>query len=215
MTKSEFLMALAEKLSEDLPAEAVTQELRYYEGFIDGEIGRGLDEETVTDRLGDPILIARNITESPRESLVYNDDSYQEGFTESRYQEVRETSDWVKREVETVYDAGEKKPLEKAVEKAGEKAEDFDRRRKSQDDGAKAEEKAEEKAARKAFISAIFTRADGSLNWKLIGTLAVIALVVVLVVVSLVKVVTFLFPVIIVLVVIWLLYVFFIDRRKQ
>lgn len=210
MTKSEFLMALAEKLAEDLPAEAVTQELRYYEGFIDGELARGLDEETVTDRLGDPILIARNITEAPRETLVYREDSYQEGYSESTYQEIHEASDWVKKEVETVYDAGDKKPIEKAVERAGERAEDFAERRKSGDDGREAQEK----EARKAFISALFTQADGSLNWKLIGTLAVIALVLVLAIVSLVKVVTFLFPVIIVLVLIWILYVAVIDRRK-
>lgn len=210
MTKSEFLTALAEKLAEDLPAEAVAQELRYYEGYIDGEIGRGLDEETVTNGLGDPILIARNIAEAPREAVAYRGDAYEEGITESRYQEVRETSDWVKKEVETVYDAGEKNVLEKAAEKAGERAENFSERKKQEDDGTKAQER----EARKAFISAVFREADGTLNWRLIGTLAVIALILVLAVVSLVKVVTFLFPVIIVLVIAWVVYAGVISRRK-
>lgn len=85
MTKNEFLEALRSKLLEDLPPEVVESEVRYYEGYLDGEISRGKTEEQAAAELGDPILIARTIIESPHDETVFGrvvqsgEDAYYEG----------------------------------------------------------------------------------------------------------------------------------------
>ena len=86
MNKQEFLDALAAKLSEEItnPAE-VADQVSYYEGYIDSEIANGKDEETVTGELGDPILIARNILESPgSDRRDYSTSSYEQGRAEAQ-----------------------------------------------------------------------------------------------------------------------------------
>lgn len=85
MTKQEFLGTLGEKLSEELSAAEVASQVRYYEGYLDGEIRRGRTEEEAVASIGDPILIARTIMESPREHTMFGTpvpdeaDSYYEG----------------------------------------------------------------------------------------------------------------------------------------
>ena len=94
MNKQEFLDALAAKLSEEIPNPAeVADQVSYYEGYIDSEIADGKDEETVTDELGDPILIARNILESPgSDRRDYSTSSYEQGKAEARYQRESESA---------------------------------------------------------------------------------------------------------------------------
>ena len=93
MTKQEFIDALSQKLSEDLDESGVYSETSYYIGYIDAETAKGRTEEEVTAELGDPILIARNIVESPRDlSAVYAGDSYEQGYSEAQYQAQKRES---------------------------------------------------------------------------------------------------------------------------
>ncbi|MDO4620290.1 MAG: hypothetical protein Q4B09_06670 [Lachnospiraceae bacterium] len=93
MTKREFLDALSEKLYEALPTAAVLQQVQYYEGYIDGLVRNGCSEEDAVAELGDPILIARTIIESPRDegemlyqSQASQDELYMEGSFEAEHQ---------------------------------------------------------------------------------------------------------------------------------
>ena len=88
MTKQEFLKALGEKLSEDLPAAEVLRQIQYYEGYIDAETSRGRDEESILEELGDPILIARNVSESPiTHRNSWNTQSpYEQGYVQGSYE---------------------------------------------------------------------------------------------------------------------------------
>ena len=88
MTKEEFLIALGNKLSEDMSEPEIASELRYYEGYIDAEVSRGKSEEEATDQLGDPVLIARNIVEAPGNSYGYREDTYAQGYEEATYQQT-------------------------------------------------------------------------------------------------------------------------------
>lgn len=85
MTKKEFIEALALKLSEELDAAETASQIRYYEGYLDGEVARGHTEEEAVEALGDPNLIAKTIIEMPREDGFFGrtvpseSDSYYEG----------------------------------------------------------------------------------------------------------------------------------------
>lgn len=98
MTKQEFLSALGEKLKEGMTSAQIISQVRYYEGYIDGEIAKGKTEEEAVADLGDPILIARNILESPREevdsifgpSVEDQEDAYEEGSYQGENQHSEE-----------------------------------------------------------------------------------------------------------------------------
>ena len=77
MNKEEFLQGLSEKLSEDLSPGDVEEQVAYYRGYIDGELKKGRTEEEATFELGDPILIARNLVESPQSYRVNTTNAYE------------------------------------------------------------------------------------------------------------------------------------------
>lgn len=86
MTKIEFIRTLTEKLYEGMPRAQVLSHARYYEGYIDGEMARGKTQEEAVADLGDPLLIARNLLDSPQQTgsffgtLVQDqEDAYAEG----------------------------------------------------------------------------------------------------------------------------------------
>ncbi len=86
MTRQEFIGALGQKLAEALPEAEVLSQVQYYQGYIDGELHRGRTEQEIFDELGDPVLIARNIIDSPRpEESVFGipvqdgESAYEEG----------------------------------------------------------------------------------------------------------------------------------------
>ena len=82
MTRQEFTDRLAARLAGSLPPSAVRSQVRYYEGYIDAEIRNGKTEEEATAGLGDPVLIARSILESPHSEAdftVSDGDAYEEG----------------------------------------------------------------------------------------------------------------------------------------
>ncbi len=91
MTKQEFLNALSAKLYEELPTAEVLDQIRYYEGYIDGEMARGKTEEQITEELGDPNVIAKSILNAPRQTYDSGQEEYQQGYTEAQ-QAYKETS---------------------------------------------------------------------------------------------------------------------------
>jgi len=64
MTKPEFLEILQTALSGRVSAGVLTENLRFYEDYINTEIRKGKSEEEVFAALGDPRLIARTIIET-------------------------------------------------------------------------------------------------------------------------------------------------------
>lgn len=61
MTKQEFIEKLRLALNGKVPGSVVTENLQYYEDYINTEIRKGKSEQEVLGALGDPRLIARTI----------------------------------------------------------------------------------------------------------------------------------------------------------
>ena len=197
MTKEEFLNALGNKLSEDLSESEIASELRYYEGYIDAEVSRGKSEEEATEQLGDPILIARNIAEAPRNSYGYREATYEQGYEEATYQQTKAvTSD-----TESGYQEVE----------AEEYAPDYEFGENEESDGPAFKEKnsaffdngffdrtPDFKVEKVQGFSSLFRNLDGSFNWGCLTALLVAVLVVGLVIVLVTKVVITAWPVILV-----------------
>ena len=83
------------KLSEEFSTAEVLSQIQYYQGYIDGEMRKGKTEEEILDELGDPMLIAKTILESPREDSSYGyvrsqQDAYDEGAYQGEYQKSAE-----------------------------------------------------------------------------------------------------------------------------
>lgn len=184
MTKQEFIDALSQKLSEDLDEQAVYNETRYYIGYIDAETAKGRAEEEVTAELGDPILIARNLVDSPRNTTeIYAGDTYAQGYSEAEYQaQKRENApEVVTDEVEEV-DAQELPPY-----KEPEPAKQFD--------NGFYERQPEQQVEK---TSSTFRGADGSFNWGLITGILITLLVVVVIIAVVAKVISFFWPLILI-----------------
>lgn len=64
MTKQDFLEKLRFALSGKVNPEVVTDNINYYEDYINMEIRKGRSEKEVLEALGDPRLIARTIAET-------------------------------------------------------------------------------------------------------------------------------------------------------
>lgn len=64
MKKAEFLEKLRSALSGKVSSGLVTDNMRYYEDYINTEIRKGKSEGEVLAALGDPRLIARTIIET-------------------------------------------------------------------------------------------------------------------------------------------------------
>lgn len=64
MSKQEFLEKLRLALNGKVSADVVTENINYYEDYINTELRKGKSEEEVLASLGDPRLIARTIAET-------------------------------------------------------------------------------------------------------------------------------------------------------
>lgn len=64
MTKYEFIEKLRAALSVSLNYNAVNDNVRYYEDYIDTQLRQGKSEQEVLGGLGDPRLIAKTIIEA-------------------------------------------------------------------------------------------------------------------------------------------------------
>ncbi|HAE45683.1 MAG TPA: hypothetical protein DCG37_08850 [Lachnospiraceae bacterium] len=221
MNKEEFLQGLSDKLSEDLSPGEVEEQVAYYRGYIDGELKKGRTEEEATFDLGDPILIARNLVESPPSYRVNTTSAYEQGMAESEYPDTRGL-------------AGEKADEEYVPENADAYAEtytdtadysaenDWQPERSSSDHegdhrGYKEAERnatfdngffesGQKQSIERGGFTSLFKRSDGGINWRLISILMVIILVVLAVVTITAKVVITFWPVILIMLVISLIF---------
>jgi len=64
MSRQEFLQRLRDTITGEVPGNVVEENIRYYEEYIRGEVLKGSSEETVTEAIGDPRLIAKTIIEA-------------------------------------------------------------------------------------------------------------------------------------------------------
>lgn len=107
MTKTEFLESLRLALGGRVDSGQLTENLEYYEDYINTEIRKGRDEGEVLSELGDPRLIARTIVETgggSRRSSGYGDSSSRHGSGQAgQYAEYGEDSGWSGREADTGY----------------------------------------------------------------------------------------------------------------
>lgn len=76
MTKQEFLEILRQALNGRVASDQLTENMRFYEDYINMEVRKGKSEEEVLAALGDPRLIARTIVETNggqgRQSAEFN-----------------------------------------------------------------------------------------------------------------------------------------------
>ena len=203
MNKQEFLDALAAKLSEEIPNPAeVADQVSYYEGYIDSEIADGKDEETVTDQLGDPILIARNILEAPgSDRRDYSTSSYEQGKAEARYQRESESagSFW-----EAAYESADGGFFERTG------PQEVNNGTGESGSAEKTEQSIEDN---RNAAAGFFRMADGSFNWGCLGWILVAVLVVLAVVTLVTHVVIRFWPVILLLLSAGIITSFFNNRR--
>ena len=88
MNRSEFLNKLREALENDLNAQAVQDNIEYYDSYIRSEIKNGRTEQEILDMLGDPWVIARTIINSAEnERDYYSGTSGAYGSGQSMYTE--------------------------------------------------------------------------------------------------------------------------------
>lgn len=78
MTKQEFMEKLRLALTGKVPGNVVTENLQYYEDYINTEIRKGKSEEEVLAALGDPRLIARTIITASAQADTAGAGEYQE-----------------------------------------------------------------------------------------------------------------------------------------
>ncbi|MFV0361912.1 MAG: DUF1700 domain-containing protein [Suipraeoptans sp.] len=85
MTKNEFLAKLKEALANDLSDRTVTDNINYYNQYIDGETAKGRDEYEVVSELGDPWAIAKTIsdTEDLKSGGSKTNNTYNESYSRS------------------------------------------------------------------------------------------------------------------------------------
>ena len=228
MNKQEFLDALAAKLSEEIPNPAeVADQVSYYEGYIDSEIADGKDEETVTDQLGDPILIARNILEAPgSDRRDYSTSSYEQGKAEARYQRESESagSFWeaayesADRGLDTDFGEVPEEEMPKEDPFEGMDGGFFERTGPQEINGGTGESGSAEKTEQsiednRNAAAGFFRMADGSFNWGCLGWILVAVLVVLAVVTLVTHVVIRFWPVILLLLSAGIITSFFNKRR--
>ena len=66
MNKQEFLEKLRQALTGRVASSVVTENIKYYEDYINVEVRKGRSEKEVLNQLGDPRLIARTIAETSK-----------------------------------------------------------------------------------------------------------------------------------------------------
>ncbi len=78
MTKQEFMEKLRLALAGKVPGNIVTENLQYYEDYINTEVRKGKSEAEVLASLGDPRLIARTIITASTQADTARAGGYQE-----------------------------------------------------------------------------------------------------------------------------------------
>ena len=107
MDKQEFIDRLRGALNGRIPAAQVEDTIKYYQDYINAQIGSGRSEAEVMSALGDPRLIARTIIETARpvgdsgsargnaadyQGGMYQDNTYQ-GSAQGAYNSYQGTTE--------------------------------------------------------------------------------------------------------------------------
>lgn len=71
MKKKEFLDALRDQLSGQLPEQKVNSHIKYYQEYFETQIKNGSTEEEVLEKLGSPLLIAKTLLDTAEEDVYY------------------------------------------------------------------------------------------------------------------------------------------------
>lgn len=89
MNKQEFLNKLRAALNGRVPTNVVTENVNYYEDYINTQIRMGRTEEEVLQALGDPRLLAKTIIETNGRSTGYREGNggFAEDYRENGYQD--------------------------------------------------------------------------------------------------------------------------------
>lgn len=97
MTKQEFMDKLRLALNGKVPGNIVTENLQYYEDYINTEIRKGKSEQEVLAALGDPRLIARTIITANTKADTAGTDGYREyrGTAQSQERGGRRMPAWL------------------------------------------------------------------------------------------------------------------------
>ena len=102
MKKSEFLIRLQEALEGDVSTTTIQENVRYYDDYISGEVRDGKQEDAVIEELGDPWILARNITQAPEvldATNVYGEDMHRENrnnYGSGGHTQIRIVNSWWK-----------------------------------------------------------------------------------------------------------------------
>lgn len=96
MSKQEFLNKLRAALSGRVPTAVVTENINYYEDYINTQVRMGQTEAEVLKALGDPRLLAKTIIETNGGSTGYRDggrsaEEDYSGYRETRYRDTAQT----------------------------------------------------------------------------------------------------------------------------
>ena len=78
MLRQEFLDQLRTALAGELSTGEISEQIEYYNGYINEEVRKGNSEEAVIDSLGDPRLIAKTIIDTKSGSNVKYENYYYE-----------------------------------------------------------------------------------------------------------------------------------------
>lgn len=78
MAKQEFIDKLRLALNGKVSADVITENIQYYEDYINTEIRKGKSEEEVLEALGDPRLIARTIITTSAQAETVGTGEYRE-----------------------------------------------------------------------------------------------------------------------------------------
>ena len=92
MRKQEFIDRLRMALNGRIPPEKVTENINYYEDYINSQIRMGKSEAEVMQSLGDPRLIAKTIIDASEQGdggrTEYQDSTYRN--SEYRYEDSQQ-----------------------------------------------------------------------------------------------------------------------------
>ncbi len=64
MNRREFISGLRDALAGEIPDSVVEENVRFYNRYIDEELGKGRREEEILAELGEPRLLAKTISET-------------------------------------------------------------------------------------------------------------------------------------------------------
>ena len=99
MNKTEFLDQLRVSLNGKIEADEVTDNLRYYEDYINGQLRLGRTENEVITSLGSPRLIARTIADALKEKQRYvdmadEDAGWQQAESQAGWRQTESQAGW-------------------------------------------------------------------------------------------------------------------------